>query len=140
MCLLPRLALLSELTVRFVLLQMLRSVHDRCCLVTAKPWQQSAELRAKMTGAHGLSLLITTEVGDEKHTFLFDCGPESKSIDRNVKALEVDLTKVEAIALSVSSVSLLSLASGYTISSLGYARRRSIGILIIQEVYFKLLN
>lgn len=58
------------------------------------------------TGAHGLSLLITTEVGDEKHTFIFDCGPESKSIDRNVKALEVDLTSVEAIALSVSSVSL----------------------------------
>lgn len=55
-------------------------------------------------GAHGLSLLVTTEVGNEKHTFIFDCGPESKSIDRNVKALEIDLTKVEAIALSVSSI------------------------------------
>lgn len=55
-------------------------------------------------GAHGLSLLVTTEVGDEKHTFIFDCGPESKSIDRNVKALGVDLTKVDTIALSVSNL------------------------------------
>ena len=48
-----------------------------------------------------MRLLVTTEVDDEKHTFMFDCGPESKSIDRNIKALEVDLAKVEAIALSV---------------------------------------
>lgn len=57
-----------------------------------------------LQGAHGLSLLITTEIDDEKHTFMFDCGPESKSIDRNVKALAVDLTKVETIALSVREV------------------------------------
>ena len=55
-------------------------------------------------GAHGLSLLVTTEIDNEKHTFMFDCGPESKSIDRNVKALGVDLTQVDAIALSVRSL------------------------------------
>ncbi|KAK9893511.1 hypothetical protein P389DRAFT_112527 [Cystobasidium minutum MCA 4210] len=58
------------------------------------------DLEKSCCGAHGLSLLITTEIDEEKHTFIFDCGPESKSIDRNIKALQVDLTKVEAIALS----------------------------------------
>lgn len=62
-----------------------------------------------LSGAHGLSLLVTTEIGEEKHTLIFDCGPESKSIDRNIKALGVDLTRVEAIALSVREFIFLQL-------------------------------
>jgi 7,8-dihydropterin-6-yl-methyl-4-(beta-D-ribofuranosyl)aminobenzene 5'-phosphate synthase len=40
-------------------------------------------------------------LGDEKHTILFDAGPESKSIARNASALKADLTTVERIVLSV---------------------------------------
>lgn len=52
-------------------------------------------------GAHGLSLLLTTEVGAEKHTILIDAGPEGKSIERNVQSLHADLAAVERVVLSV---------------------------------------
>ncbi|KAF8332644.1 beta-lactamase-like protein [Cantharellus anzutake] len=51
-------------------------------------------------GAHGLSFLITTTHGDQRHTILFDAGPESKSIDRNIKALKIDPKAIERIVLS----------------------------------------
>lgn len=60
-------------------------------------------LTSVRSGAHGLSFLITTTLGDESHTILFDAGPESKSIARNLKALKIDATKIERIALSVRS-------------------------------------
>ncbi|KAF9512180.1 hypothetical protein BS47DRAFT_1345805 [Hydnum rufescens UP504] len=51
-------------------------------------------------GAHGLAFLITTQIGEETHTILFDAGPESKSIERNLKALKVETTSIERIVLS----------------------------------------
>ncbi|WWC68609.1 uncharacterized protein I206_102539 [Kwoniella pini CBS 10737] len=51
-------------------------------------------------GAHGLAVLIKTTIGDESNTVLFDSGPEPKSIERNIKAMKVDLTDLDAIALS----------------------------------------
>jgi len=51
-------------------------------------------------GAHGLSFLITTSHGDKRHTILFDAGPESKSIERNMKALKIDPSAIERIILS----------------------------------------
>ncbi|KAG8909863.1 hypothetical protein FRC01_006681 [Tulasnella sp. 417] len=51
-------------------------------------------------GAHGFSALITTSIGDEAHTTLFDTGPESKSIARNIASLKVDTTLIETVILS----------------------------------------
>ncbi|KAL1411637.1 hypothetical protein Q8F55_002601 [Vanrija albida] len=51
-------------------------------------------------GAHGLSILITTTIGDKKFRVLYDTGPEPLSIDRNVKAMKVKLTELDALFLS----------------------------------------
>jgi hypothetical protein len=53
-------------------------------------------------GAHGLSFLITTTLSGDSHTILFDAGPESKSIARNLKALKINTKAIERIVLSVS--------------------------------------
>ncbi|EUC60370.1 metallo-beta-lactamase superfamily protein [Rhizoctonia solani AG-3 Rhs1AP] len=51
-------------------------------------------------GAHGLSILITTEAGNEIHRVLFDTGPEPKSITRNLAALRTPVESIECIVLS----------------------------------------
>ncbi|KAI0697733.1 beta-lactamase-like protein [Cerioporus squamosus] len=52
-------------------------------------------------GAHGFSALIETQVeGSEPHLTLFDTGPDSRSIIRNVEALQVPIERVERIILS----------------------------------------
>jgi 7,8-dihydropterin-6-yl-methyl-4-(beta-D-ribofuranosyl)aminobenzene 5'-phosphate synthase len=49
---------------------------------------------------HGLSLLLTAHVDDERHTLLFDAGPEGATLVRNAAILGVDFGAVEAIVLS----------------------------------------
>jgi len=49
---------------------------------------------------HGLSLLITAHVGAERHTLLFDAGPEGATLVRNAEILGVDFGQVEAVVLS----------------------------------------
>jgi 7,8-dihydropterin-6-yl-methyl-4-(beta-D-ribofuranosyl)aminobenzene 5'-phosphate synthase len=49
---------------------------------------------------HGLSLLLTAHVGAERHTLLFDTGPEGATLGRNAGILGVDFAEVEAIVLS----------------------------------------
>jgi 7,8-dihydropterin-6-yl-methyl-4-(beta-D-ribofuranosyl)aminobenzene 5'-phosphate synthase len=49
---------------------------------------------------HGLSLLLTAHVGDERHTVLFDAGPEGATLLRNAAILGVDFGAVEAAVLS----------------------------------------
>ena len=49
---------------------------------------------------HGLSLLLTAHVGDERHTLLFDAGPEGATLLRNAAILGVDFGDVEAVVLS----------------------------------------
>ncbi|KAF8745716.1 Metallo-beta-lactamase superfamily, partial [Rhizoctonia solani] len=51
-------------------------------------------------GAHGLSILITTEAGNGIHRVLFDTGPEPKSITRNLAALQTPTESIERIVLS----------------------------------------
>lgn len=51
-------------------------------------------------GAHGLSFLITTTHNGETHSILFDAGPDTKSIARNLKALKTDTSSIERIVLS----------------------------------------
>ena len=56
--------------------------------------------KATCCAHHGLSLLITAYIGSEKHTLLFDAGPEGATFLRNAKILGVDLSEVEAVVLS----------------------------------------
>ena len=49
---------------------------------------------------HGLSLLITVRVGNEKRTLLFDAGPEGATFMRNAEILGIDFASVEAVVLS----------------------------------------
>src|SRR5258708_23444831 len=49
---------------------------------------------------HGLSVLITAHVGDERRTLLFDAGPEGTTFLQNAAILGVDLGAVDAVVLS----------------------------------------
>jgi len=49
---------------------------------------------------HGLSVLLTGHVGDEKHSVLFDVGPYPELWLDNARRLDVDLASIEALFLS----------------------------------------
>jgi 7,8-dihydropterin-6-yl-methyl-4-(beta-D-ribofuranosyl)aminobenzene 5'-phosphate synthase len=49
---------------------------------------------------HGLSVLMTAHVGNEKRTVLFDAGPEGATFLRNARILGVDFGAVDAVVLS----------------------------------------
>lgn len=51
-------------------------------------------------GAHGLSLMITAIVGTEKHTLLFDAGPEEDVFEKNVVRSQAGIGAVEHVHLS----------------------------------------
>ncbi|THH32304.1 hypothetical protein EUX98_g1875 [Antrodiella citrinella] len=54
-----------------------------------------------LSGAHGFSALIETEVkGSEPELTLFDTGPESLSIARNIAAMHVPVERISRIILS----------------------------------------
>jgi 7,8-dihydropterin-6-yl-methyl-4-(beta-D-ribofuranosyl)aminobenzene 5'-phosphate synthase len=56
--------------------------------------------RCLCCAVHGLSCLVTAYRGGERHTVLFDTGPEDYAFERNVTRLNVDLGAVESIVLS----------------------------------------
>ena len=49
---------------------------------------------------HGLSLLITARIGNEKRSLLFDAGPEGATFLRNARILGIDFAGVDAMVLS----------------------------------------
>ncbi|KAJ7446169.1 beta-lactamase-like protein [Mycena galericulata] len=52
-------------------------------------------------GAHGFSALIETQIsGEEPHLTLFDTGPDSQSLVRNVKAMQVPVDNISRVILS----------------------------------------
>ncbi|KAH8119389.1 beta-lactamase-like protein [Phellopilus nigrolimitatus] len=52
-------------------------------------------------GAHGFSALIETYVeGSQPRTVLFDTGPDSKSLIRNIESMQVPVHKIERVILS----------------------------------------
>jgi 7,8-dihydropterin-6-yl-methyl-4-(beta-D-ribofuranosyl)aminobenzene 5'-phosphate synthase len=56
--------------------------------------------RCQCCAVHGLSCLLTAYRGAERHSVLFDTGPEDYAFERNVTRLGVDLGQVETIVLS----------------------------------------
>lgn len=84
-------------------LDLLSTVPDS---VTSEVQNDLAAGATEMSGpsvccaAWGLSLYVTATVGEERHTVLFDGGPEGWAFERNAKRLGVELGAVEAVALS----------------------------------------
>ncbi|KAJ7901945.1 hypothetical protein B0H14DRAFT_3080169 [Mycena olivaceomarginata] len=61
-------------------------------------------------GAHGFSALLETQIsGEEAHLTLFDTGPDSQSLVRNVKAMQVPVDRLSRVILSHWHCGLLSL-------------------------------
>jgi 7,8-dihydropterin-6-yl-methyl-4-(beta-D-ribofuranosyl)aminobenzene 5'-phosphate synthase len=56
--------------------------------------------RCLCCAVHGLSCLVTVHRGGNRHSVLFDTGPEDYAFERNVSRLGVDLGIVESIVLS----------------------------------------
>ncbi|KAL4810569.1 beta-lactamase-like protein [Aspergillus unguis] len=50
--------------------------------------------------AHGLSVILTATKGDQKHSILFDAGPEGDAWEKNVRRMRPDLASVEMVQLS----------------------------------------
>jgi len=51
-------------------------------------------------GAWGLSLVITTEVDGERHSLLFDSGPEEYALERNARRLGFDWSTIDCAVIS----------------------------------------
>ncbi len=70
-------------------------------VITRPPLSESGTIPVDtLLAEHGLSLLVTVYEGKEKHTMLFDTGYSKIGVPHNLDQLQVDLTEVEAIALS----------------------------------------
>jgi 7,8-dihydropterin-6-yl-methyl-4-(beta-D-ribofuranosyl)aminobenzene 5'-phosphate synthase len=61
---------------------------------------KDGEIGASVLAEHGFSTLIKTITGGKAHTLLFDFGFSENGAAQNVQTLGVDLTEVEAAALS----------------------------------------
>ncbi len=57
-------------------------------------------LERSLCAEHGFSLLVTLERGGQRRSLLFDFGYSAQGARRNAEALGVDLSRVEAAALS----------------------------------------
>ena len=73
---------------------------DNNAIITRAVPLKDGEFRASVLAEHGFSALVKTTVGPKTHTLLFDFGFSPNGAAENVKTLGIDLTDVEAIALS----------------------------------------
>jgi 7,8-dihydropterin-6-yl-methyl-4-(beta-D-ribofuranosyl)aminobenzene 5'-phosphate synthase len=70
-------------------------------IVKRPPLSKGQELpRETLAAEHGLSLLVTTCRGSEKHSILFDAGYNKNSLLHNIDQLGIDIQPVEAMVLS----------------------------------------
>jgi 7,8-dihydropterin-6-yl-methyl-4-(beta-D-ribofuranosyl)aminobenzene 5'-phosphate synthase len=61
---------------------------------------KDGEIRASILAEHGFSALVKTTAGGTTHMLLFDFGFSENGAAQNAATLGVDMTKVEAVALS----------------------------------------
>lgn len=85
---------------------------------------------------HGLSLLITAQLGSARRTILFDAGPEEATFLRNADILGVDFSAVEAVVLSHGHWDH---AGGLVaaIEAVSKARRKEVDCLVHPGVFAK---
>jgi len=75
------------------------AMDDNPIISRAVPLKEG-EFRASILAEHGFSALVKTTAGSKTHTLLFDFGFSENGAAQNTKTLGVDMTAVEAIALS----------------------------------------
>lgn len=75
------------------------AMDDNAIISRAVPLKEG-EFRASILAEHGFSALVKTTAGSKTHTLLFDFGFSENGAAQNTKTLGVDMTAVEAIALS----------------------------------------
>lgn len=61
---------------------------------------KDGEFRVSITAEHGFSALVKTTLAGISHTLLFDFGFSESGAARNAAALGIDMSEVEAVALS----------------------------------------
>jgi len=61
---------------------------------------KAGEIRASILAEHGFSALVKTTINGKAHTLLFDFGFSENGAAQNAETLGVDMTEVEAVALS----------------------------------------
>jgi 7,8-dihydropterin-6-yl-methyl-4-(beta-D-ribofuranosyl)aminobenzene 5'-phosphate synthase len=66
----------------------------------AKRHMGPSTLESAMHAEHGLAYKIETVVNGESHSCLFDYGVDSQGVMRNMKLLNIDFAKIEALGLS----------------------------------------
>jgi 7,8-dihydropterin-6-yl-methyl-4-(beta-D-ribofuranosyl)aminobenzene 5'-phosphate synthase len=70
-------------------------------IVKRPPLSNGKELPTDtLVAEHGLSLMITTYRGSERHSVLFDAGYNEKGVLHNIDQLGIDVESVEALILS----------------------------------------
>lgn len=75
------------------------AMDDNAIISRAVPLKEG-EFRASILAEHGFSALVKTTAEGKTHTLLFDFGFSENGAAQNTKTLGVDMTAVEAIALS----------------------------------------
>lgn len=73
---------------------------DSNAVVTRANPLKDGEIRASVLAEHGFSALVQPTFGNKSHTLLFDFGFSENGAAQNAETLNVDMTQVEAAALS----------------------------------------
>ena len=73
---------------------------DNSAVIARATLLKDGEFRASILAEHGLSAIVKTTLGDKTKTMLFDFGFSENGAAQNAANLGVDMTEVEAVALS----------------------------------------
>lgn len=73
---------------------------DNSAVITRAAPLKAGEIRASILAEHGFSALIKVYYQGSEHTLLFDFGFSAKGAAQNAMTLGIDMTQVEAAALS----------------------------------------
>jgi 7,8-dihydropterin-6-yl-methyl-4-(beta-D-ribofuranosyl)aminobenzene 5'-phosphate synthase len=73
---------------------------DNSAVITRAMPLKDGEIRASILAEHGFSALVKTTTSGGTHTLLFDFGFSENGAAQNAATLGVDMTEVEAVALS----------------------------------------
>jgi 7,8-dihydropterin-6-yl-methyl-4-(beta-D-ribofuranosyl)aminobenzene 5'-phosphate synthase len=68
--------------------------------IARRPESTTSPLDLILHAEHGLAYHVETAVDAQSHSFLFDFGTDFQGIIRNLKLLNIDLKRIEALALS----------------------------------------
>jgi len=73
---------------------------DNSAVVTRAMPLKDGEIRSSILAEHGFSAIVKTTIGDKTKTMLFDFGFSENGAAQNAATLGVNMTEVEAVALS----------------------------------------